>query len=192
MHGVEEECLVVSRQVGSVRKALETSPMHYQYTTYMRGVDVADQLRGEYSSQVRTHKWWHRLFFFSFGHYRGKHVETTLQAVFNFRNPTFESQIFLIALGQSFGLKPPPVLQVHFSVQSACQTSPYAHVEPIPQSLLRMPHTVPNLLSLLPWASYAHWRMLGGGAPTHFRLKVMLVNMFFFFYICTLQYAKGS
>lgn len=64
IHGVGEECPVVSRRVGSVRKDVETSPMHYQYTTYMRGVDVADQLRGEYSSQVRTHKWWHRLFFF--------------------------------------------------------------------------------------------------------------------------------
>ena len=30
----------------------------------MRGVDVSDQLRGEYSCQVRSHKWWHRLFFF--------------------------------------------------------------------------------------------------------------------------------
>lgn len=43
---------------------LSTSPIHLEYTTYMRGVDVADQLRGEYSCQVRSHKWWHRIFFF--------------------------------------------------------------------------------------------------------------------------------
>lgn len=30
----------------------------------MRGVDVADQMRGAYTSQVRSHKWWHRLFYF--------------------------------------------------------------------------------------------------------------------------------
>ena len=30
----------------------------------MRGVDVADQLRASYSTQDRTHKWWHRVFFF--------------------------------------------------------------------------------------------------------------------------------
>jgi hypothetical protein len=30
----------------------------------MRGVDVADHLRGNYTTQVHTHKWWHRVFFF--------------------------------------------------------------------------------------------------------------------------------
>ena len=30
----------------------------------MRGVDVANQLRASYSTQDRTHKWWHRVFFF--------------------------------------------------------------------------------------------------------------------------------
>jgi hypothetical protein len=57
IHGTWNECPVVERRVGHVRKAVETSPMHYQYTRYMRGVDVADQLRDEYSCQVRTHKW---------------------------------------------------------------------------------------------------------------------------------------
>jgi hypothetical protein len=39
-------------------------PMHLQYTRNMRGVDTADQLRGVYTTITRTHKWWHRLFFY--------------------------------------------------------------------------------------------------------------------------------
>jgi hypothetical protein len=30
----------------------------------MRGVDVADHIRGNYTCQVRTHKWWHRIYMF--------------------------------------------------------------------------------------------------------------------------------
>jgi hypothetical protein len=41
-----------------------TSPMHLEYTTHMRGVDVADQLHASYSTQNRIHKWWHRIFVF--------------------------------------------------------------------------------------------------------------------------------
>jgi len=41
-----------------------SSPMHRQYVEYMRGVDVTDQLRGNYSSQLRCHKWWVKLFNF--------------------------------------------------------------------------------------------------------------------------------
>ena len=41
-----------------------SSPMHRQYVEYMRGVDVADQLRGNYSSQLRCHKWWVKIFHF--------------------------------------------------------------------------------------------------------------------------------
>lgn len=58
------EIVEVPRRVGAVRKMVQTSPIHKEYTTYMRGVDVADQLRGNYTSQVRSHKWWHRLFHF--------------------------------------------------------------------------------------------------------------------------------
>jgi hypothetical protein len=36
---------------GPVREKIPTSPMLLEYTTYMRGVDVADQLRASYSSQ---------------------------------------------------------------------------------------------------------------------------------------------
>jgi hypothetical protein len=54
----------VPRRNGAVREAIRTSPMHYEYTTYMRGVDVVDQLWASYSYQTRSHKWWHRVFFF--------------------------------------------------------------------------------------------------------------------------------
>jgi hypothetical protein len=58
------EIVEVPRRCGSVKNMIKTSPIHKEYTTYMRGVDVADQLRGSYSCQVRSHKWWHRLFYF--------------------------------------------------------------------------------------------------------------------------------
>jgi hypothetical protein len=54
----------VPRTVCGRKIHVPTSPVHLAYTTWMRGVDVSDQLRGEYSCQVRSHKWWHRLFFF--------------------------------------------------------------------------------------------------------------------------------
>ena len=58
--------LVVSvrRRNGSIHEEIQTSPMHLEYTTHMRGVDVADQLQASYSCQTRSHKWWHQVFFF--------------------------------------------------------------------------------------------------------------------------------
>jgi hypothetical protein len=53
----------VPRRNGAVRENIPTSPMLLEYTTFMRGVDVADQLRASYSLQSRSHKWWHRIFF---------------------------------------------------------------------------------------------------------------------------------
>jgi hypothetical protein len=52
----------VPRRNGAVRDKIPTSPVLLEYTTFMRGVDVADQLRTSYSSQTRSHKWWHRVF----------------------------------------------------------------------------------------------------------------------------------
>jgi hypothetical protein len=54
----------VPRRNGAVRDAIHTSPIHFEYTNCMRGVDVADQLRASYSCQTRSHKWWHRVLFF--------------------------------------------------------------------------------------------------------------------------------
>jgi hypothetical protein len=59
-----EERPTIPRRNGAIQEAIPTSPVHLEYTTHMRGVDVADQLRSNYSCQVRTHKWWHRIFYF--------------------------------------------------------------------------------------------------------------------------------
>jgi len=58
------EVVQVPRRVGQHVYQIPTSPVHLEYTMYMQGVDVADQLRGSYSCQVRSHKWWHHLFYF--------------------------------------------------------------------------------------------------------------------------------
>lgn len=40
----EEEIVTVLRRAGGERIEVSTSPVHLEYTTFMRGVDVADQL----------------------------------------------------------------------------------------------------------------------------------------------------
>jgi hypothetical protein len=54
----------VARRNMTEREDVMTSPIYLEYTTHMCGVDVVDQLRASYSTQKRTHKWWHRVFFF--------------------------------------------------------------------------------------------------------------------------------
>jgi hypothetical protein len=44
------------------RPLISTSLAHLEYTTKVRGVDVADHLRSSYTSLTRSHKWWHRVF----------------------------------------------------------------------------------------------------------------------------------
>lgn len=41
-----------------------STPVHRQYEMFMRGVDVTDQLRVNYSVQLSSHKWWHKIFAF--------------------------------------------------------------------------------------------------------------------------------
>ena len=48
--------VTVPRRNGAIRDNITTSPIHLEYTTHMRGVDVADQLRAAHSTQDRTHK----------------------------------------------------------------------------------------------------------------------------------------
>lgn len=48
--------LTVPRFSGSTKVDIPTSPIHHEYTTYMRGVDVPDQLRESYSTLPKTHK----------------------------------------------------------------------------------------------------------------------------------------
>jgi hypothetical protein len=54
----------VPRRNGAMREPIQTSLVHLEYTTNMKGVDVVDQMRAGYSCQSRSHKWWHRLLHF--------------------------------------------------------------------------------------------------------------------------------
>ena len=56
--------IIVPRRSGVVREFIQTSPVLQEYTTFMRAVDVTNQLNTSYSCQVRSHKWWHRIFYF--------------------------------------------------------------------------------------------------------------------------------
>lgn len=51
------------KRVNEAKIKILSSLVYVKYTTYMRGVDVANHLQGEYSCQVQSHKWWHRIFF---------------------------------------------------------------------------------------------------------------------------------
>lgn len=44
---------------GAVREVVPNSPMILEYTTFIKDVDVADQLQALYSSQSRSNKWWY-------------------------------------------------------------------------------------------------------------------------------------
>ena len=64
----ERPIIIVSRHNGVVRENIQTSLVLHKYTTDMQGIDVANQLRASHSCQVRSHKWWHRIFFFLLDH----------------------------------------------------------------------------------------------------------------------------
>jgi hypothetical protein len=63
MPGNPRDC-TVPRRDGALRPDIPTSPVLQEYTKNMRGLDVADHIRGNYTYQVRTHKWWHRIYMF--------------------------------------------------------------------------------------------------------------------------------
>lgn len=52
----------VPHRNGVVREKVPTSSMLVEYTNFMRGIDVINQLWASYSSQSLGHKWWHRIF----------------------------------------------------------------------------------------------------------------------------------
>lgn len=56
--------LTEQRRSNRVVVDVPTLLVHKEYTTWIRGVDVANQICTFYSCQVRSHKWWHRLLFF--------------------------------------------------------------------------------------------------------------------------------
>ena len=89
----------VPRQTRAVRNLIPTSPIHLEYTTYMRGVDVADQLRASYSCQTRSHKWWHRIFWFL--------LDTTVVNMY----------IYYLALRRERGRRVAPMTHLQFKTQ---------------------------------------------------------------------------
>ena len=56
------EDVFVRRWHKIVEKPIFSSPILVHYQAHMRGVDVANQLRGYHTVQNKDHKWWHRLF----------------------------------------------------------------------------------------------------------------------------------
>jgi hypothetical protein len=61
--GDPDDCTVPRRE-GSRRSNIRISSVLQEYITHMRGVDVADHLRGNYSCRTRIHKSWRKVFFF--------------------------------------------------------------------------------------------------------------------------------
>jgi hypothetical protein len=61
--GNPRDC-TIPRRDGARRPDIPTSPVLQEYTTNMRRVDVADHIRGNYTYQVHTHKWWHQIYMF--------------------------------------------------------------------------------------------------------------------------------
>jgi len=59
-----EEWPIVSCRIDEEVTDLETSPIHKAYTEFMNEVDVVDHLYTNYSYQTRSHKWWHKIFFY--------------------------------------------------------------------------------------------------------------------------------
>ena len=49
----------VPQRHGVVREDVQISLVLVEYTTFMCIVDVVDQLYTSYSSQTRSHRWWH-------------------------------------------------------------------------------------------------------------------------------------
>jgi hypothetical protein len=57
--GVLVECNAGGRKI-----KVPSSPIQLAYAKNMRGVDTQDQVWSQYTTQLKTKKWWHRLFFF--------------------------------------------------------------------------------------------------------------------------------
>jgi hypothetical protein len=61
---LQKSHVVLRHRNGAVRDDIHTSPIHFEYTTYMRGIDVANQLCASYSCQTQSHKWLHWVLYF--------------------------------------------------------------------------------------------------------------------------------
>jgi hypothetical protein len=82
-----------------------SSPMHRQYVEYMRGVDVTDQLRGNYSSQLRCHKWWVKIFHFIVDQTMVNSYVTWVKEMEDLGLPVTSHLAFKIAVGKHHNIK---------------------------------------------------------------------------------------
>lgn len=51
--------------LAGTRQEIPTSPQQAEYQEHMRGVDLIDHMRQDYTIQFHSRKWWHKLFFFA-------------------------------------------------------------------------------------------------------------------------------
>ena len=107
-----------------------SSPMHRQYVEYMRGVDVADQLRGNYSSQLRCHKWWVKIFHFIVDQTMVNAYVTWVKQMEDLGLPVTSHLAFKIAVGK-------------YLASEAIQARQRGHEQPKQSS--RHPHPVHTL-----------------------------------------------
>ena len=56
---------VALRWIKGVEQEIPSTPQQAEYQAHMRGVDLVDQMRGDYTVQFQSNKWWHKLFFFA-------------------------------------------------------------------------------------------------------------------------------
>jgi len=61
---IREGTLCARWTKGKGRSEYYSSPIVLEYQEMMRGVDLVDQCRMEYTAQLRSRKWWHRLLLF--------------------------------------------------------------------------------------------------------------------------------
>ena len=61
---VQRYGLQVRRNSGGQSRSIPSSLVQVEYSKYMHSVDTQDQLRGSYSTQIFTKRWWHRVYFF--------------------------------------------------------------------------------------------------------------------------------
>ena len=65
-HSPDDVNTVLRRVVGQSERVERTAPrMFSEYNLFMGGTDLSDQRRGYYTTQRRSKKWWHSLFYFT-------------------------------------------------------------------------------------------------------------------------------
>ena len=55
---------IIPRWVGHTCRTFSTSSIQVEYQGMMRGINIVYQTRVQYTAQINSHKWWHRLLLF--------------------------------------------------------------------------------------------------------------------------------